>query len=183
MQSNLPVNLDELEPQASAGPSTIEACLDQDFDFQIVVFKVYFQSSNLHMKKRRSQHLSKRSKIRSLRFLGMASTFRGLLSRQCLHYRRLKRIVVLKATVLKTPSICQESRCTTFGASCDSYIRCAFCDSQLSIRHLYDIILFSIDQTPIRKFDEWAGVLSLANMWVFQEVWVFCFYRKFLCSD
>ena len=31
-------------------------------------------------------------------------------------------------------------------------------------------ITFSIDQTPIVKFDDWAGVLNLANMWLFQDV-------------
>ena len=68
----------------------------------------------------------KRSKIRFLGFLGMASTFRGPLSRQYLHYRIHKPIAVLKAAVLKAPSICQESRRTTFGYSCATYIRCAF---------------------------------------------------------
>ena len=43
----------------------------------------------------------------------------------------------------------------------------------------YIILVFSIDPRPIRKFDEWAGVLSLANMWVFPEVWVFPFLQKF----
>jgi hypothetical protein len=117
------------KPQASAGPSIENPTsrLDNDFDFQIVVFEVYyyFLFSNLHMKKR-SQHLSKRSRIRSLRFLGMTSTFREPLSRQCLHYRRHQRIIVLKAAVLKILSICQEPRWTTFGPSCAFYIRCAF---------------------------------------------------------
>ena len=109
-----------------------------------------------------------RSIIRSFRFLGMASTFREPLSRQCLHYRRHKQIV-LKA-VLKIPSICQESRRTTFDPSCASYIRCAFWrHSQLSI-HVFMIKYFSIDQTPVVEFDEWIGVLNLATMWDFQEV-------------
>jgi hypothetical protein len=114
------------EPQASAGPSIENPTsrLDNDFDFQIVVFEVYyFLFSNLHID---HNIFAKRSRIRSLRFLGMASTFREPLSRQCLHYRRHQRIVVSKAAVLKIPSICQEPRWTTFGPSCASYIRCAF---------------------------------------------------------
>ena len=35
-------NFGELSNQASAAPGpSIETCVDQDFDFQIVVFKVY----------------------------------------------------------------------------------------------------------------------------------------------
>ena len=111
-----------------AGPSIVKPVsrLDHVFNFQIVVFEVYFLPSNLHLKKR-SQHLFKRSRIRSSRFLGMASTFREPLSRQCLHYRRHQRMTtVMKAAVLKIPFICQESRWNTFGPSCASYIRCAF---------------------------------------------------------
>ena len=29
---------------------------------------------------------------------------------------------------------------------------------------------FSIDQKPVVDFDEWVGVLNLANMWLFQDV-------------
>ena len=101
--------------------------LDHDFNFQIVVFEVYFLSSKFHTKKE-SQQLFKRSRMHSFRFLEMASTFQEPPLRQCLHYRRHRRIVLMKAAVLKIPSIssCQESRCTTFGRSCASYIRCAF---------------------------------------------------------
>ena len=35
-----------------AGIENPDSLLDHDFNFQIVVFKVYFLSSNLHMKKR-----------------------------------------------------------------------------------------------------------------------------------
>ena len=116
----------EHRQQAQAGPSIEEPAsrLEHDFNFQIVVFEVWFLTSNLQMKQR-SQHLSKRSRIGSFRFLGMASMFREPLSRQCLHYRRHKRIV-LKAAVLKILSICRESRWTTFVPSCVSCIRCTF---------------------------------------------------------
>ena len=36
---------------------------------------------------------------------------------------------------------------------------------------------FSTGQKPVVKFDEWAGVLNLATMWVFQEV------RPFALAD
>ena len=118
------------EPQASAGPSTENPAshLDNDFDFQLVVFEVYiFLSSNLHMKMITTTSFPKRSRIRSSRFLRMASSFREPPSRPCFHYRRHKPIVVvLKASVLKIPFVCQESRRTTFGAFCVSCIRCAF---------------------------------------------------------
>jgi len=42
--------------------------------------------------------------------------------------------------------------------------------SLLSICVFNMIKYFSIDQTPVVEFDEWAGVLNLASMWVFQEV-------------
>ena len=117
------------EPQASAGPSieSPDSRLDNDFDFQIVVFEVYFLvfKSSHNLKETITTFFSKRSKIRSLRYLGMVSTFRELLSRQCFHYRRHKRIV-LKGAVLKIPSICQEPKWTTFDLSCASYIRCEF---------------------------------------------------------
>ena len=103
---------------------------------------------------------SKRSKIRSLRFLGMASMSREPLSRQCLpwHYRRqqILLLVVLKGAVLKIPSVCQESKWTTFGASCASYIRCTFL-MILSVKHprVYDKILQHRPNTCRRIW--WVG--------------------------
>ena len=90
------------EHQSPAGPSieNLASLLDHDFNFQIVVFKVYFLSSYLPMMKKRSQLLSKRSRIHSFRFLGMASTFREPLSRRCLRYRR-PNWITLKAAALK----------------------------------------------------------------------------------
>ena len=141
--------------------------LDHVFNFQIVVFQVS-SVANVHMIKR-SQHFSKRSRIRSFRFLGMASTFRVPLSRKFLHYGRHQR-TILRRAVLKIPSICQESRRTIFGPSCASYIHCAFWwYSQWDIRMLM-IKWFSMEQTPLVEFHEWIGVLNLANKWSFQNV-------------
>ena len=113
--------------------------LDDVFNFQTVVFEVYMfpvfkiftwrNDHNIFPKKK------KRSRIYSFKFIRIASTFREPLSRPCLHYRRLKWILVLlKAVILKIPSICKESRWTTFGLSCVSYIRCAFL-WQLSVKY------------------------------------------------
>ena len=118
------------EPQAPAGPSIEEPAsdsksrLEDDFNFQIVVFEVFLC---LQQMTQRSQHLSKRLRIGSFGFSGMASMFLELLSRQCLHYRgRRQKRVILRAVLLKIPSICQKSRRATFGPSCASYIRCEF---------------------------------------------------------
>ena len=45
-----------------------------------------------------------------------------------------------------------------------------------------------MDQTPVVRFDEWAGVLNLATMWAFQEVLFFFFFAptkvfSVQCSD
>ena len=85
--------------------------------------KVYNEKAITIFKK----NLSKRSRIRSLEFLEMASTFLEPLSRRCLHRRqRILVILIQKAAVLKTLFVCQESRWITFGPSCASYIRCEF---------------------------------------------------------
>ena len=103
--------------------------LDHVFDFQTqtVVFEVCFLYPNLHMEKQ-WQHLFKRSRIHSFGLIGMASFSREPLSRQCLHCRRQK--LVLKAAILRIPSICQESRWNTFVPSCVFYIHCAFDDTR-----------------------------------------------------
>ena len=88
---------------------------------------VYFLYPNLHMEKQ-WQHLFKRSRIHSFGLIGMASFSREPLSRQCLHCRRQK--LVLKAAILRIPSICQESRWNTFVPSCVFYIHCAFDDTR-----------------------------------------------------
>ena len=138
------------------------------------------------------KHLSKRSRIRSLEFLEMASTFLEPLSRRCLHRRqRILVILIQKAAVLKTLFVCQESRWTTFGPSCASYIRCEFSSYGTLYKHLSRVFnmikYFSIDQTPVEdfKFDEWVGVLHLATKWFFKEVLVFlCSHRFFFfCLD
>ena len=54
----------------------------------------------------------------------------------------------------------------------------------LSVKHsrVYDKVLFSIDQKPVVRFDEWMGVLNLATMWLFQKV-RYLLLQNFLCSD
>ena len=101
----IPYLIPTSEHQSPAGPriENPASLLDHDFNFQIVVFKVYFLS--YLMMKKRSQLLFKRSRIHSFRFLGMASTFREPLSRRCLRYRRPNRIT-LKAAAFKIRSIC-----------------------------------------------------------------------------
>ena len=115
----------EPQPAGLSGSIASRPSLDRVFNFQIVVFQVS-AVANLYMIKW-SQHLSKRSRIRSFGFLGMASTFRAPLSRKFLHYGIHQRTVSKKAvTVLKIPSSCQELRRTIFAPSCTCYIHCAF---------------------------------------------------------
>ena len=100
---------------------------------------------------------SKRSRMHSFRFSGMASTFQEPHSRPCLHYQRIS--IVLKVAALKIPSICQASRWTTFGPFCASYIRCAFrcysirvlisnkilADSSVSTKHLSSNLMSGLE--------------------------------------
>ena len=108
---------------------------------EIVIFKVCFPfyKSLLEGTGKNDHNIfpnfRKRSRLRSLRFLGMASTFREFrdLSWQCLLCHRHEQIM-LKAAVLKISSICQESRWTTFSLSSPSYIFVARPDDTTTLR-------------------------------------------------
>jgi len=126
-------NFGEPQAQASAGPSSNEnpaSCLDQDFDFQLVVFKV----ENTLFKVLRNGFNVPGTPFEAMFALPQAQTDSNI-----------------EGNSLENPIHLP-------GVKVDHF--------RPFLRILYPFV----DPTPIVKFDEWAGVLNLANMWVFQEI-------------
>jgi hypothetical protein len=166
------------EPQ-DPGPSIEKdsfSRLDHNFDFQIVIFKVYiFPSSNVHprLSKFPKQVENTLFKVPRNGFKVPGTPFEAMFT-------------LPQAETDNIEGSSLENPIHLPGVSVDnfrSFLRilyplCVLMISSAKYRRVINMIkFFSIDQTSVDEFGEyqWIGVLNLATMWVFEEVRSFKF--------